>query len=81
MSLDAIIDEAVDDMRAARPTARKHALDRSTATTAAPMVHGDPMRLVQVLTNLLSNAIKYTDPGGTIDVALGHASAITRSSA
>jgi len=37
----------------------------------SPMVFGDPIRLVQVLSNLLSNAIKYTPPGGVIDVRWG----------
>ena len=31
-------------------------------------VHGDPVRLAQVLDNLLSNAIKYSPEGGTVTV-------------
>jgi PAS domain S-box-containing protein len=32
-------------------------------------VHGDPLRLAQVLSNLLTNAAKYTNPSGTIRVS------------
>lgn len=34
------------------------------------VVHGDAVRLVQVLENLLSNAVKYTNEGGTIWLAV-----------
>jgi two-component system, sensor histidine kinase len=33
-------------------------------------IHGDPVRIEQIVTNVLSNAIKYTHRGGMIRVAL-----------
>lgn len=35
------------------------------------LVHGDRMRLEQVVTNLLSNAVKFTPRGGEIRIAVG----------
>jgi PAS domain S-box-containing protein len=45
------------------------AMQHEVEVTVAPdplCVHGDPMRLSQVLTSLLSNAAKYTRPNGHI---------------
>jgi signal transduction histidine kinase len=67
--LDAIITEALNDMRPVI-TGRKHVVEVHGIDNS-PVIHGDPMRLVQVVTNLLSNAVKYTDPGGTISVDWG----------
>ena len=37
------------------------------------LVDGDPVRLEQVVGNLLSNAVKYTQPGGTVTIAVERA--------
>ncbi len=49
--------------------ARGHALE-ATLTDVSLMVEGDAMRLAQIVTNLLTNAAKYTEPHGTLRVAL-----------
>ncbi|HSN30137.1 MAG TPA: response regulator [Kofleriaceae bacterium] len=69
LSLDKIVEEAVGDMRVPAE-GRKHTL-AIEPTKPAPRVHGDPVRLVQVICNLLSNAIKYTPNGGRITVHYG----------
>jgi PAS domain S-box-containing protein len=47
--------------------AAAHRLDIVLPTQPLPL-HGDPVRLAQILANLLNNAAKYTDPGGRITV-------------
>jgi signal transduction histidine kinase len=34
-----------------------------------PLVHGDELRIIQILTNFVSNAHKYTPPGGTLTIS------------
>jgi signal transduction histidine kinase len=69
VSLDRIVEEAIADMRVLAE-ARNHTL-AIEPVRPAPLVDGDPVRLVQVICNLLSNAIKYTPPGGRIEVRYG----------
>ncbi|MBA3539919.1 MAG: response regulator [Deltaproteobacteria bacterium] len=65
-SIDAIVEEAVVACRAAID-AHKHTVE-IVSDDSKPMVHGDPVRLVQVLVNILSNAVKYTPVGGKIAI-------------
>jgi len=48
---------------------QEHSLVRHLAKDPV-LVHGDPVRLEQIVTNLIHNAIKYTPPGGRVDVTV-----------
>lgn len=69
LDLGRLVEDAVGESRPAA-VARKHELT-VIGHGASSSVHGDPVRLVQVVSNLLSNAIKYTEPGGRIVVEWG----------
>jgi signal transduction histidine kinase/CheY-like chemotaxis protein len=55
----------------AQRVAREQGVELEMEATQDPVrVHGDVLRLEQVVGNLLSNAIKYTDPGGSVGVSI-----------
>jgi two-component system CheB/CheR fusion protein len=66
VSLVSVVESALE---AARPllVSRRHTVD--VRLPEGPVfLHGDPVRLAQILTNLLSNAAWYTEPGGQVRI-------------
>lgn len=66
VSLSSVVASALEAVRPVLST-RRHALAVSLPPSEV-FLHGDPVRLTQVLTNLLSNAAWYTEPGGAVRV-------------
>nr|WP_229430157.1 PAS domain-containing sensor histidine kinase [Pseudoduganella umbonata] len=68
VDLPSVLASAIEQVRPL-VDARGHAL-AVEAHGPLPRVHGDRVRLVQIVTNLLNNAAKYTPPGGRIAVSV-----------
>ncbi len=64
VSVQRLVAEAVEQTR---PAAAGLEL-RTELAEAAPDIHADPHRILQVFSNLLGNAVKFTGPGGLITV-------------
>ncbi|MYM24982.1 response regulator [Duganella sp. FT135W] len=64
VTLHAVVEPAVETVKALID-ARHHTLT-VTLPPHPVQVHGDPVRLSQIIGNLLHNAAKFTDPGGRI---------------
>jgi len=67
VNLSEVLAQAIDDCQIAL---EKHVVGVDVASGVAPLVSGDPVRLLQALSTLVDNAAKHTEAGGRIDLSV-----------
>jgi two-component system, chemotaxis family, CheB/CheR fusion protein len=64
-------DAIVGAIESIAPQLAEHHIELHRDLPAEPVVlHGDPVRLQQVVANLLSNAVRHSDPGGRVELVV-----------
>ncbi|WP_437589355.1 ATP-binding protein [Sorangium sp. So ce1000] len=66
LDLGEVVESAIESVR---PLLLQRRHDLALSVDPGVFVHGDRVRLEQIVVNLLNNAIKYTNPGGRISLA------------
>jgi len=69
VNVPAVVAAAIDSIRPSAE-AKGLVLDAQLTADLGATVHGDPVRLQQVIWNLLTNAVKFTPRGGTVRAAV-----------
>ncbi len=73
VSLNGILRQAAEDHA---EMARRAQVELTVEAPAQPVrVHGDPVRVAQVISNLLQNSLRFTPAGGRIELSLARAGA------
>jgi signal transduction histidine kinase len=75
VDLGALVADAVTS---AKPRAETAAVELDVDVEDVPVVHGETVRLAQLLDNLVSNAIKFTPGGGKVKIRLEERNGMVR---
>lgn len=67
LTMAALVQQSIDDLRG---YAEGLGVSMTFERRSPAMVHGDPDRIIQVVTNLISNAVKFSPPGGAVELSL-----------
>ncbi|AUX37954.1 MULTISPECIES: ATP-binding protein [Sorangium] len=66
LDVGAVVETAVESVR---PLLAQRRHELALSVEPGVLVHGDRVRIEQIVVNLLTNAIKYTNPGGRVSLS------------